>query len=113
MVLTKKEAKPRTESQRLSSTGVEHIAKLARLGLSESEKKKYSKELSEILDYIDKLNKVETKNVEPFALVSGLKNILRKDEDHHSIDVEKIKKIIGQAPQREGNFLKTHSILEK
>ena len=97
----------------ISLKEVEHIAKLARLGLSESEKKKYSKELSEILDYIDKLNKAETKNVEPFALVSGLKNILRKDENSHEVDVERIKKIISQAPEREDNFIKTKPILEK
>lgn len=92
---------------------VEHIAKLARLSFSESEKKKYSKELSEILDYADKLNEMETKDVEPLALVSGLKNIFRKDESPRQVDIEKIKKIIGQAPERKDNFVKTKPIFEK
>lgn len=92
---------------------VEHIAKLARLGLSESEKKKYSKELSGILDYIDKLNKADTKDIKPTSQVAGLKNILREDKNPHEVDIEKIKKIIGQAPQRKENFVKTKPILEK
>lgn len=92
---------------------VEHIAKLARLGLSEAEKEKYSKELNGILDYMEKLNEVNTENIELTAQVSGLTNIFRKDENPHEADVEKIKKIIGQAPEREGNFVKTKPILEK
>lgn len=92
---------------------VEHIAKLARLGLSEAEKEKYSKELSKILDYMDKLNKADTKNVESTTQITGLTNVFRKDENPHEADVEKIKKMIGQAPEREGNFIKTKPILKK
>lgn len=97
----------------ISIKDVEHIAKLARLGLSDKEKDKYSKELSDILAYMDKLREVDTKNMELTAQVSGLRNILRKDENHEKVDVEKIKKIIGQAPDREDNFIKTKPILEK
>lgn len=92
---------------------VEHIAKLARLGLSEAEKEKYSKELSGILDYMEKLNEVKVKNVEPTAQITGLENIFRKDGNPHEADFEKIKKIISQAPEREGNFVKTRPVFEK
>ena len=92
---------------------VERIAKLARLGLSEKEKEKYSKDLSGILDYMEKLNEVDIKNLEPTTQATGLKNIIRKDENPHEVDVEKIKKIISQAPDREDNFIKTKPILEK
>ena len=97
----------------ISIKDVDHIAKLARLGLSKEEKIKYSKELSGILDYIKKLNEVDTKNIDPTAQVTGLENIFRKDENPHKVDVEKIKKMIGQAPEREGNFVKTKPILGK
>lgn len=97
----------------LSKKEVEHITKLARLGLSEKEKGKLTQELSGILDYFEKLNEVDTKNIEPTAQVIGLKNVFRKDEKPHEIDVEKIKKIVSQAPQRENNFIKTKPILEK
>ena len=97
----------------ISTKDVDHIAKLARLGLSEPEKKKYSKDLSGILDYMEKLNEVDTKNVDPTAQVMGQTNIFRKDGSPHEVDPEKIKKIIGQAPERKDNFVKTKPILEK
>ncbi|TSC90934.1 MAG: aspartyl-tRNA(Asn)/glutamyl-tRNA (Gln) amidotransferase subunit C [Parcubacteria group bacterium Gr01-1014_2] len=96
----------------ISKKDIDHIAELARLGLSEKEKKKYAKELSGILDYMDKLNEINTERVQPTAQVTGLKNVFRKDEDAHKLDADKIKKIIGQAPQREDNFVKTKPILE-
>lgn len=92
---------------------VEHIAGLARLKLNEREKEKYSKELSEILDYMEKLNKVDVKNIEPTDQATGLTNVFRPDQNPHEINPEKIKKIIGQAPQRKDNFIKTKPVLEK
>ncbi len=97
----------------LSAKEIDYIAKLARLGLSDSEKKKYSKELSQILDYMNKLNEVDTKDVEPTSQVTGLINVFRKDENPFGVEPEKIKKIIGQAPEREDNFIKTKPIIEK
>jgi aspartyl-tRNA(Asn)/glutamyl-tRNA(Gln) amidotransferase subunit C len=64
----------------LSDDDVRHIAKLARLKLKDSEVKKFSKELTSILDYIDILNEVDTENVEPTAQVTGLTNVERAEE---------------------------------
>lgn len=97
----------------VSKKDIEHIAELARLGLSQKEKEKYSKELSGILDYIEKLNEIRTDKIEPTSQVAGLTNVFRKDEKPHEVDSDKIKKIIGQAPERKDNFIKTKSILEK
>lgn len=63
----------------LSREEVDHVAKLARLRLSEKEKDKYSKELSSILGYVEKLQQVDTKNVEPTSQVTGLVNVMRED----------------------------------
>ncbi len=63
----------------LSPDQVRHIAKLARLALSEKEVTKFSRELTAILDYIEKLKEVDTKNVEATAQVTGLHNITRTD----------------------------------
>lgn len=57
---------------KLTKKEVEHVAKLARLGLSSDEKKKFEKELSDILDFVEKLNEVKTDKVEPTAQVTGL-----------------------------------------
>jgi aspartyl-tRNA(Asn)/glutamyl-tRNA(Gln) amidotransferase subunit C len=64
----------------LSDDDVRHIAKLARLKLSDDEVKKFSKELTSILDYIDILNELETEEVEPTAQVTGMTNVFRNDE---------------------------------
>lgn len=68
----------------LTEEDVRHIAKLARLRLSEEEVLKFTKELSSILQYIDVLNELDTKNVEPTAQITGLTNIMRADEVHKS-----------------------------
>jgi len=64
----------------LSHDDVRHIAKLARLHLSDEEVEKFSRELSSILDYIDQLQEVDTSNVEPTAQVTGQTNSFREDE---------------------------------
>ena len=61
---------------KLKKSEVEKISDLARINLTEEEKKKFQKELSSILDYVDKLNEVNTDKVEPTYQVTGLRNIL-------------------------------------
>lgn len=56
------------------------MAKLSRLRLSEEEIEKFQTELSEILDYVEKLNSVDTKDLQPTYQVTGLKNVMRPDE---------------------------------
>lgn len=63
----------------LSPEQVKHIAKLARLGLSDEEVKKFSTQLTDILEYIKILDEVDTTNVESTSQVTGLGNILRED----------------------------------
>ena len=64
----------------LTHDQVRHIAKLARLELSDEEVAKYATELTSILGYVEMLQEVDTKDVEPTAQVTGQKNALRADE---------------------------------
>jgi len=64
----------------LSPDQVRHIAKLARLTLSDAEVEKHATEMTKILGYIDMLSEVDTKGVEATAQVTGLENSLRPDE---------------------------------
>jgi aspartyl-tRNA(Asn)/glutamyl-tRNA(Gln) amidotransferase subunit C len=64
---------------KLTREQVLHVAKLARLGLSEKEVEKFQKELSGILDYVEMLNEVQTDGVEPMSQVTGLENVTRDD----------------------------------
>jgi len=65
---------------KLSSDQVIKLASLSRLRLSEEEIKKFQTELTEILDYVAMLDKVDTKGLEPTYQVTGLKNVMRSDE---------------------------------
>lgn len=65
---------------KLTKQQVEHVAKLARLGLSEKEVEKFQTQLSGILDYVEQLNEVNTEGVEPTAQVTGLLNVTREDK---------------------------------
>lgn len=63
----------------LSQEQVRHIAKLARLGLSDEEVKKFSTQLTNILQYIEVLAEVDTSAVLPTNQVTGLSNVMRED----------------------------------
>ncbi len=56
------------------------VAKLANLPLSKEEAEKYSKQLSKILEYMEKLNQVDTSKVDASFNVTGLSNVMREDE---------------------------------
>lgn len=70
----------KNKKTKLTKNQVLHIAKLANLRLSESEVKKFQSDLSDILAYIEILNQLNTVKVEPTSQVTGLENVLRKDE---------------------------------
>ena len=58
---------------------IEHVAKLARLRLTDAEKEKFSKQMGTIIGYIEKLKELDTKNVEATAHILGLNNVFRED----------------------------------
>lgn len=64
----------------LNSEQVQHIAKLARLGLGQEEGEKFAKQLSNILAYVEMLNEVKVDDVEPTSQVTGLENVTREDK---------------------------------
>ena len=99
----------------LTEKEVQHIAKLVRIKLTGKEEDKFKKELSSILDYINKLNELDTENVEPLYQVTGLTNALREDSYRKDFktDKESRDKFLNQAPGSENGFIKVKSILNK
>ena len=71
----------------LSKEEILHLADLAKLKLTEEEIEKFRIQLSEIIGYIEQLNKVDTENVEPVAQLTDLTNISREDK---SSDVQSL-----------------------
>jgi aspartyl-tRNA(Asn)/glutamyl-tRNA(Gln) amidotransferase subunit C len=94
----------------LDEKEVEHIAKLARLGLNSKEKGRFQKELSSILEFVEQLNKVETFDTEPMSQVVGLKNISRQDQKKDK-SKDQMQKLLDLAPERSQDFYKVKQIL--
>ena len=93
----------------LSKQEVEHIAKLARLELSDEQKELYREQLSAILDYIAKLRELDTKDVIPTA-GGGLRQMpLRADEAHPGLTTHEL---LSNAPKAEDDQFKIPPVFE-
>jgi aspartyl-tRNA(Asn)/glutamyl-tRNA(Gln) amidotransferase subunit C len=68
------------ESAVIGVKEVEHVAKLARLALTEDEKTLYAQQLGKIMDYFDQLQTVDTTGIEPLAHPLPITNVMREDE---------------------------------
>ncbi len=88
---------------------VSHIAKLANLPLSSTEKTKFKKQLEETLEYVEGLNEVETKNIEPTSQVTGLENITREDTAKPSLSQNEA---LSNARSKHNGFFKVKAIFE-
>lgn len=66
-----------SSSKSLTKADVEHVAKLAKLELTEAEIEKFLPQLSSIINFISELNEVDTDGVEPTSQTTGLKNVFR------------------------------------
>lgn len=88
---------------------VEHVAYLARLGLTEEEKDRLTEQLSDILDHMQVIDRLDTSAIPPTAQVIPLRNVMRDDEARPSADREDILK---NAPRREGDFFLVPPVLE-
>ena len=90
---------------------VEHVAKLARLGLTEQEKGKFAKDLSAILDFVEKLKEVKVEGVKPMTQATELSNAWREDKRLKN-DVAGRQKILDNAPEEKDGFIKVKAVFE-
>ena len=88
---------------------VQHVARLARLELTPAEEERLQVELSAILAYIDKLNELDTGEVEPTAQVGESGTPTREDEVTNRPAPDEM---LANAPAHEGNFFKVPRIIE-
>ena len=63
----------------ISNETLEHVAILARLELSDEEKEQAGQDMGRMLDYIDKLNELDTSGIDPMSHVLSLQNVFRED----------------------------------
>jgi aspartyl-tRNA(Asn)/glutamyl-tRNA(Gln) amidotransferase subunit C len=80
---------------------VKYIAELARLKLTEDELLLFTKQLNNILDYMEKLNKVDTRGIKPTSHALYITNALREDIVERSL---RKKEAMDNAPQKDRDF---------
>lgn len=93
----------------ISDETMEYVGILAKLELSAEEKEAAKKDMSRMLDYIDKLNELDTSGVEPMSHVFPVNNVFREDVVINGDDRERILK---NAPQRKDGAFKVPKTVE-
>ena len=93
----------------ISREQVEHVARLARLGLSDDETDRLQQQLSQILGHMQMIDQLNTSAIPPTAQVIPLSSVMRDDVARPSAPTEEI---LANAPRREGAFFKVPPVLE-
>ncbi len=91
----------------ISTKETQHVAKLARLELSEEETEKYSKQLGDILKYVEQMNEVDTTGVEPMPHPLPVYNVMREDVVKYEQTKEEM---MANAPYEEDGFFRVPKI---
>ena len=97
-------------AKKIDSEQVRKTAKLARLELTDVEVEQFSGQLSAIMEYVEKMNELDTDNVEPLAHCLEMSNCFREDIIVESLGSDKA---LANAPQRDGDFFKVPKILDE
>ena len=95
-------------STKISPSDLDHIAKLARIDLTDSEKATFLPQLESVIEYFDILNKVNTDGVEPTFRVNDQSNVFRTDEVKESLPVSDA--LSGAARTKDNYFVVTATI---
>lgn len=98
------------KAKRIDEKTVRHVARLSRLSLPEEDSKKFSEQLSAVLDYINKLNEIDTKDVSAIshALDQAI-NRFREDRVRESLKAEDV---LRNAPKKSGDFFSVPKVIE-
>ena len=86
-----------------------HVAHLARLEFSEEEIDLFTAQLAQILDYVNKLNELDTREVEPTYHALNLTNVFREDQVKPSLSTDKA---LQNAPERENGFFVVPKVIK-
>jgi len=94
---------------KITKQEVEHVARLGRLELTEQETERLTDQLSNILTYVEKLNELDTKGVEPTSHVLDINNVMRDDVPRESLPQERA---LANAPEKAAGHYKVPIIIE-
>ena len=93
----------------ISNNDVQHVAKLARLNLTSEEEQTLTGQLNAILKYAEKLNELDTEDIEPTTHVLHVSNVMREDETKESLSIEQVMR---NAPEEEDGQFKVPAVME-
>ena len=85
------------------------IAHLARIQLDDEEIKEVTKDMEKITTWVDKLNELDTKDIEPLTQMSHEKNIVREDRVEEVLPIERVLK---NAPNRDSDYFKVPKVID-
>lgn len=96
---------------RIDEERIAHIAELAKLRPDQEEREQLKKDLSGILEFIEKLEEVDTEGVEPLKHLTQGSTALRKDEVQN--EVESQEEALKNAPQRDSDYIKVPRFVDR
>ena len=96
--------------KKIDKSQVKKVAKLARLELSDAEIEEFAGQLSAIIDYVERMNTLNTEAIDPLAHCLPVSNVFREDVVKESLGTEKT---LANSPQTDGAFFKVPKILEE
>ncbi len=94
---------------KITRTDVEHVARLARLELSDQEAETFTGQMDAILSYVEKLNELDTGGIVPTSHAVPMENSFRDDVARPGIGVEAA---LANAPDRVGSFYRVPKVIE-
>jgi len=94
---------------RITKEQVYHIAELARLEINEEEAELFTSQLDDMINMVEKLDELNTANVEPMSHVFIQENVMREDKPAQGLSIEEVMKNV---PEREERLIKVPQILE-
>ncbi len=93
---------------KITQKDVEHVAMLARLSINENELEVFTQQLNNILDYFEKIKKLDTSAVEPSTHAININNVFRDDRTGQSLALDAV---IENSPERKDGFFKVPKII--
>ena len=97
----------------ISKKDVQHIARLARIELTPAEEEKFEKELSSILEFVDKLNGVDTFAVRPMTGGTMLENVTREDGVRNNESRIMNQELVEAAPTKRNGYIEVKAVFER
>ncbi|MEK7730668.1 MAG: Asp-tRNA(Asn)/Glu-tRNA(Gln) amidotransferase subunit GatC [Planctomycetota bacterium] len=94
----------------LDETAVRHVARLARLKITDAEAALFASQLSKVLEYVEQLNEVDTRNVPPTAHALPVSNVFREDVVRSSWTPDQA---LHNAPDRHDGFFRVPKVLDQ